>query len=235
MFRKVVGALVRPQVETFVFDHALMTEKRELLRGATQAAETVSGALREALGARSSASLEPLLAKKLVDPRLHKALCETVIALAETDCTTAYDVRGSARLEAVRMIVGPDRGACGSAKEPLARVEVGDCLVIVGDAHKNLYAQATQEQLMEQHGATVRCSVAFDGAYDSTDQRDEPQTYVFEAFVPGSRLLDPDFDHDFSFTVADINGVAAGNEFWTEAAPEAQLFSIYEMAKIWTN
>ena len=39
MLRSVVGTLVAPQVEKFVFQHALKTTPEELLRGATHAAE----------------------------------------------------------------------------------------------------------------------------------------------------------------------------------------------------
>ena len=42
MLRSVVGTLVAPQVEKFVFQHALKTTPEELLRGATHAATTRS-------------------------------------------------------------------------------------------------------------------------------------------------------------------------------------------------
>ena len=46
MLRSVVGTLVAPQVEKFVFQHALKTTPEELLRGATHAANTISDELK---------------------------------------------------------------------------------------------------------------------------------------------------------------------------------------------
>ena len=85
-----------------------------------------------------------------------QALGETVVALGETECKTAYDVQGAPRLHNVRMILGPDRRSCASVREPLQRVELGDALVVVGGADEFLYSQGVQEKLITAHGVTVQ-------------------------------------------------------------------------------
>jgi len=59
------------------------------------------------------------------------------------------------------------------------------------------------------------------------------QTYLFETFIPGSRLAGT-FEHSYDFTIVDINAVAQGNEFWRRASPAPQL-SITEAARLFTS
>lgn len=73
MLAKAAGALVRPQVERFVFQHALRMSSKDLLAGATTAADVVSAALRDACATKEPAKLDGLLEKKLLEPKLHKA------------------------------------------------------------------------------------------------------------------------------------------------------------------
>ena len=130
------------------------------------------------------------------------------------------------------MVVGPDRAACAKAREPLQRIELGDCLVVVGGVDEFLYSQSTQERLLAEYGATVQAEVVFDEGFPVDSKHHA--SYVFETFIPGARLLNPDFDHDYSFTVVDVNGVAAGNAFWTRAAPHSR-FSIKDAARLFTE
>ena len=80
--------------------------------------------------------------------------------------------------------------------------------------------------------ATVQAEVVFDEGFP-VDAKHHA-SYVFETFIPGARLLNPDFDHDYSFTCVDVNGVAAGNAFWTRAAPHSR-FSIKDAARLFTE
>ena len=118
----------------------------------------------------------------------------------------------SARLQIVRMIVGRT-AACAKAREPLQRIELGDCLVVVGGVDEFLYSQSTQERLLAEYGATVQAEVVFDEGFP-VDAKHHA-SYVFETFIPGARLLNPDFDHDYSFTVVDINERRQGGVLWT--------------------
>jgi len=225
MLRSVVGTLVAPQVEKFVFQHALKTTPEELLRGATHAATMIADELK---GGRHD-----LQARKFVDATCQKSLMRDLAAQREARTPNAYDATGAARLHNVRMIVGPDRAACAKAREPLQRIELGDCLVVVGGVDEFLYSQSTQERLLAEYGATVQAEVVFDEGFP-VDAKHHA-SYIFETFIPGARLLNPDFDHDFSFTVVDINGVAAGNAFWTRAAPHSRPFSIKDAARLFTE
>ena len=225
MLRSVVGTLVAPQVEKFVFQHALKTTPEELLRGATHAANTISDELKN--------GRHDLQARKFVDATCQKSLMRDLAAQREARTPNAYDATGAARLHNVRMIVGPDRAACAKAREPLQRIELGDCLVVVGGVDEFLYSQSTQERLLAEYGATVQAEVVFDEGFP-VDAKHHA-SYVFETFIPGARLLNPDFDHDYSFTVVDINGVAAGNAFWTRAAPHSRPFSIKDAARLFTE
>ena len=94
-----------------------------------------------------------------------------------------------------------------------------------------LYSQSTQERLLAEYGATVQAEVVFDEGFPVDSKHHA--SYVFETFIPGARLLNPDFDHDYSFTVVDVNGVAAGNAFWTRAAPHSR-FSIKDAARLFS-
>ena len=113
MLRSVVGTLVAPQVEKFVFQHALKTTPEELLRGATHAANTISDELKN--------GRHDLQARKFVDATCQKSLMRDLAAQREARTPNAYDATGAARLHNVRMIVGPDRAACAKAREPLQR------------------------------------------------------------------------------------------------------------------
>ena len=109
MLRTVVNTLVAPQVEKFVFQHALKTTPEELLRGATPAANTISDELKN--------GRHDLQARKFVDATCQKSLMRDFAAQREARTPNAYDPNGSARLHNVRMIVGPDRAACAKARE----------------------------------------------------------------------------------------------------------------------
>ena len=234
MLRTVVNTLVAPQVEKFVFQHALKTSPEELLTGATHAANTISDELKKSASktARAATVLDDLRARKFVDANCQKSLMRDLAAQREARTPNAYDATGAARLHNVRMIVGPDRAACAKAREPLQRIELGDCLVVVGGVDEFLYSQSTQERLLAEYGATVQAEVVFDEGFPVDAKRHA--SYLFETFIPGARLLN-DFDHDYSFTVVDINGVAAGNAFWTRAAPHSRPFSIKDAARLFTE
>ena len=105
-------------------------------------------------------------------------------------------------------------------------------MVVVGGVDEFLYSQSTQERLLAEYGATVQAEVVFDEGFPVDSKHHV--SYVFETFIPGARLLNPDFDHDYSFQVVDINGVAAGNAFWTRAAPHSR-FSIKDAARLFTE
>ena len=235
MLRTLVGTLVAPQVEKFVFQHALRTSPEELLRGATHAAETISTTLKSAVAHTTgdAEAMAALRASKFIDTSCQKALKRDLAAQREARMPNAYDANGAARLHNVRMIVGPDRETCDKAREPLQRVELGDCLVVVGGVDEFLYSQSTQERLLAEYGATVQAEVVFDEGFP-VDAKHHA-SYLFETFIPGARLLNEEFDHDYSFTVVDVNGVAAGNEFWTRAAPHSQPFSIKDAARLFTE
>ena len=107
MLRTVVNTLVAPQVEKFVFQHALKTTPEELLRGASHAANTISDNLKN--------GRHDLQARKFVDAICQKSLMRDLAAQRVARTPNAYDATGAARLHNVRMIVGPDRAACAKA------------------------------------------------------------------------------------------------------------------------
>lgn len=207
MLRKIADSVLRPQVRKFVFESALKTKPADVLRGSAVAAANVSRSIATALDARRTAPLDELLARGLVESRLHEALATAVNdgQGSSTDGRTFAPPVGEPSLTGVRLVLGPDRAECGARGADLRRVTLGGCLVVIGGPGDALYGVNTQRRLLSEHGAAVQVDVAFAN-----------QTWVFEAHAPAAQFASRDADAAYDWRVADINGVADGNAYWAD-------------------
>ena len=211
MLRTVVNTLVAPQVEKFVFQHALKTSPEELLRGATHAANTISDELKN--------GRHDLQARKFVDATCQKSLMRD-LAAARRDRPNALRPkwRGATPQCSYGRRTGPRRlreGARAAAANRIRR--------LFGSRGRRRASsstqQSTQERLLAQYGATVQAEVVFDEGFP-VDAKHHAAC-AFETFIP-SRVRTR-ISTTTTRTCVDVNGVAAATRN-RRAQPSNALF-----------
>lgn len=222
-FRRGADALMRPQINSFIFLKALRMGQSEFIAGAVTAAKTVQSAMGAALEKHDDNPLAELQQSGALAPALHAALIDEVrrgrnegaleLQLAELGRQRAAVQDGFASIGHQLLVAGMRRsvveGHLGGSLAAYHRMQIGQHLLVIDETPSGLWRVDRQRALMERHGCCVQLEAYFDDAESS-------QTYLLEANISGAALAGEE-DEELVFSVADLNGLTGG-AFWTSAA-----------------